>query len=425
MRKVLLTGIAVFLTIIVVAFYDVTPEVDELDQEIISIHNLVEIPPHPPRDNYGFVLEDIHVINDRIRRDESLYIILRRHNVSPQTIYAIQQETRGAVKLNRFIPGQRYRVYKSGDDAFAFVWRQSITQYVTIKWDNENNVTHESGTIPVEYREAQTASTISTSLYDAVRGEGASQRLGVELADIFGWEVDFFALQRGDHFKAIYQNLYADGEYIGIGDIKVAEFQHRNRTYRAYFFDNGERRGYFDENGNSLQKELLQAPFRYNQRISSGFSRNRFHPILQQNRPHYGTDYAAPVGTPVIAVGDGVVIEAARRGGNGNIVQIRHSSTYKTAYLHLNGFAPGIRAGVKVEQGQVIGYVGQTGLATGPHLCYRMYVDNRPVNSRTVDLPASESLEEKYLPELMELVEQMDRRLDLLRLEEEDNLAFN
>lgn len=424
MRKVLLSVIAVFLTIVVIAFYDVEPETEESDEAIISIHNLVEIPPHPPRDNYGFVIDGIHVVDDRIRRDESLYIILRRHNVSPQTIYAIQQQTRGAVNLNRFIPGQRYRVYKSGDDAFAFVWRQSLTQYVTIKWDSDNVVTHESGRVAVEHRQAQTASTISTSLYDAVQSEGASQRLGVELADIFGWEVDFFALRRGDHFKAVYENLYADGEYIGIGDIKAAEFQHRNRTYRAYFFDNGERRGYFDENGNSLQKELLKAPFRYNQRVSSGFSRNRFHPILQQNRPHYGTDYAAPTGTPVIAVGDGVVTEAARRGGNGNIVQIRHNSTYKTAYLHLNGFAPGIRPGVRVEQGQVIGYVGQTGLATGPHLCYRLYVNDRPVNSVTVDLPASESLDDKYLPDLMELVEEMDRRLELLRLEE-DNLAYN
>ena len=426
MRKALLIGIGVLFTIIIVAFYDATPEVEDNDEEIISIHNLVEIPPLPPMDNYGFVMEGIDVVDDRIRRDESLYIILRRHNVSPQTIYAIQQETRGVVNLNRFIPGQRYRVYKSGDDAFAFVWRQSLTKYVTIKWNSDNVVSLESGTVAIEHREAQTANIISTSLYDAVRGEGASQRLGVELADIFGWEVDFFALRRGDHFKVIYDNLYADDEYIGIGDIKAAEFQHRNRTHRAYFFDNGERRGYFDENGNSLQKQLLKAPFRYNQRVSSGFSRNRFHPILQQNRPHYGTDYAAPTGTPVIAVGDGVVTEAARRGGNGNIVQIRHNNTYKTAYLHLNGFASGIRAGVRVEQGQVIGYVGQTGLATGPHLCYRMYVDDRPVNSVTVDLPASESLDDEYLPKLMEIVKEMDRRLELLRLEEEeDNLAFN
>jgi murein DD-endopeptidase MepM/ murein hydrolase activator NlpD len=423
MRKLLLAGIAVFLTVIMVAFYDATPEPQENNEEIITIHNLVEIPPLPARDNYGFTVEDLEVVEDRIRNNESLYIILRRHGVSPQTIYSIQQQTRGIVNLNRMIPGQKYRVYKNSENAFAFVWRQSTIRYVNIQWDTEDNVIVENGTVPIEHREARISGVISTSLYEAVKAEGASQRLGVELAEIFGWEVDFFALQKGDHFKAIYENLYAGDEYVGIGDIIAAEFQHRNRTYRAYFFDNDERRGYFDENGNSLQKELLKAPFRYSQRVSSGFSRNRFHPILQQNRPHYGTDYAAPIGTPVIAVGDGVVIEAQRRGGNGNIIQIRHNNTYKTAYLHLNGFAPGIRAGTKVEQGQVIGYVGQTGLATGPHLCYRMYVNNRPVNSMTADLPASESLEDKHMPELEIIVNEMDRRLSDLGLEE--NLAFN
>lgn len=423
MRKLLIAGIAVFLTITMVAFYDVTPEPQEINEEIITIHNLVEIPPLPARDNYGFILEDLEVVEDRIRNNESLYIILRRHGVSPQTIYSIQQQTRGVVNLNRMIPGQKYRVYKNGEDTFAFVWRQSFIQYANIQWDSDNNVSVESGTVPIEHREARISGVISTSLYEAVKAEGASQRLGVELAEIFGWEVDFFALQKGDHFKVIYENLYADDEYMGIGDIKAAEFQHRNRTFKAYFFDNDERRGYFDENGNSLQKELLKAPFRYSQRVSSSFSRNRFHPILQQNRPHYGTDYAAPIGTPIIAVGDGVVIEAQRRGGNGNIIQIRHNNTYKTAYLHLNGFAPGIRTGARVEQGQVIGYVGQTGLATGPHLCYRMYVNERPVNSMTADLPASESLDEKHMPDLEIIVNEMDKRLSDLGLEE--NLAFN
>jgi murein DD-endopeptidase MepM/ murein hydrolase activator NlpD len=239
------------------------------------------------------------------------------------------------------------------------------------------------------------------------------------LADVFGWEIDFFSLRQGDHFKVIYENLYANGEYLGIGDIIAAEFQHRGRVYKAYYFENDSRRGFFNENGDSMQKELLKAPFRYSQRISSNFSHSRFHPILNQRRPHYGTDYAAPTGTPIISVGEGVVTEAQRRGGNGNIVQIRHNNSYKTAYLHLNGFEPGIRKGVKVEQGQVIGYVGQTGLATGPHLCYRLYVDDRPVNSVTVDLPAADSLEEEYHEEFQHQVDILDNRLSGLDLNSE------
>jgi murein DD-endopeptidase MepM/ murein hydrolase activator NlpD len=421
MRKLFLAVLFVLPLTIVAALYSNESVESNDEADIISVHNLVEIPPQPPKDNFGFILDGVDVSEERIRRDESLYIILRRYGVSPQQIHSIQVAARGEVNLNRLIPGQKYRVYTRDDEAFAFVWQNSTTQYVTITWDDE--ITIGRGAVPIERRMTKTAGIISNSLYEAVRAEGASNMLGAELAEIFGWEVNFFALQRGDHFKAIYETLYANGEYIGIGDIIAAEFQHRGDTHRAYFYDNGIRRGYFDGDGNSLQKELLKAPFNYSQRVSSGFSRNRFHPILQQNRPHYGTDYAAPVGTPVISVGDGVVIEAQRRGGNGNIVQIRHNSTYKTAYLHLNGFAPGIRPGVEVTQGQVIGYVGQTGLATGPHLCYRLYVNDRPVNSRTVDLPASDALDEEFLDDYFEHIRILDSKLDEFDLRQ--NLASN
>lgn len=423
MRKVILFGMLFSLVIIAAAFFGTNNSDKQTEsEEIISIHNLNEIPPLPAKDNYGFVTERLDLVDDQVRNNESLYIILSRHGVSPSDIHNIQQHARGVVNLNRMMPGQKYRLYKQNETAFALVWHHSKMEYVTITWENED-VTIESGNLPIKTKVASAFGTISTSLYDAVRDEGVSQRLGVELAEIFGWEVDFFALRSGDHFKAIYENRFAADEYIGIGDILAAEFQHRGEVHRAYFFDNGERSGYFDEDGNSLQKELLKAPFRYNQRVSSGFSNNRFHPILQRNRPHHGIDYAAPTGTPIIAVGDGVVIEAQRRAGNGNIVQIRHNNTYKTAYLHLNGFAPGIRNGAEVKQGQVIGYVGQTGLATGPHLCYRLYVNDRPVNSLRIDLPASESLEEKYMHEFLQVVAQKDEALDELMLNV--NLALN
>lgn len=420
----MLGAILFCIAIIFVAFYGVAPQQDPLenkDTELINIQTLVEIPPAPSVDRFGFVADGVDYSDGKINRNESLYIILNRFGVSPQKIYEIQSQTAGLVDLNRLIPGQNYRIYSSQDIPFAFVWQYDLTEFVTIQWDDENvNVT--DGHIPVDFRDQVSSGIITNSLYESVRAENASRMLGSKLAEIFGWEVDFFALQRGDHYKAIYQDRYANDQYIGIGDVKAAEFQHKGEIFRAYYFDNGERRGYFDEKGNSLQKELLKAPFRYSQRVSSGFSSNRFHPILKQNRPHYGTDYAAPTGTPVIAVGDGVVIEAQRRGGNGNIVQIRHNSSYKTAYLHLNGFAPGIKRGVQVKQGDVIGYVGQSGLATGPHLCYRMYVNERPVNSQRIDLPASNSLENEYMSDFLSEVYRLDRMLDDIRLNQ--NLAL-
>ena len=179
---------------------------------------------------------------------------------------------------------------------------------------------------------------------------------------------------------------------VGVGRVLAAEFVHQSRSFEAFYYEDEEQQGYYDAEGNGVQKALLKAPFTYNQRISSSFNYNRFHPVLKQSIPHTGTDYAAPLGTPVIAVGDGEIIESRYRGPNGNIVQIQHNGMYKTAYLHLNGFGPGIKKGVQVKQGQIIGYVGRTGRVTGVHLHYTLYKNNKPVNSVTVDLPSQESL---------------------------------
>lgn len=382
----------------------------------ISLETVNEIEPVPPKDKYGFEIDAYDFDEYKVQRNESLYIILRRHNLTPQQIYQIQLTSEGVANLNRIVPGQTYRIYYKNDEAVGFVWQPTATRFVTVGWENDYSV--EPGEVPVRFVLKEASGVIRNSLYETIAGQGISPYLGSELANVFAWQIDFFLLREGDHFKVIYEERYAGDQFIGIGDIKAAEFQHRGSVYSAYHFENEERRGYFDENGNSLEKALLMAPFRYNQRVSSGFTRNRFHPILRENRPHHGTDYAAPTGTPVLAVGDGIVTEAQRRGGNGNIVQIRHNNTYRTAYLHLNGFASGIRKGVRVEQGQVIGYVGQTGLATGPHLCYRLYVNERPVNSRNVDLPASESLEEEFMPGLQRTVNLYSGLLDELSLME-------
>lgn len=382
----------------------------------ISIETVNEIVPVPAKDRYGFEEKVYSHEEYRIKKNESLYIILRRHDLSPQQIYQIQQEAKGKANLNKIVPGQLYRIYFLDDKPVSFVWQPSPTQFVTVGWEEGYNI--KIGEIPVRFVTKEASGIIRSSLYESIVGQGHSPYLGAELAAVFAWQVDFFSLREGDHFKVIYEERYAGDEFIGIGDVKAAEFQHRGNTYNAFYFQNAERRGYFNENGNSLEKELLMAPFRYSQRISSSFSRSRFHPILKERRPHYGTDYAAPVGTPILSVGEGVVTEARYRGGNGNIVQIRHSGSYRTAYLHLNGFAPGIRKGVKVEQGQVIGYVGRTGLATGPHLCYRLYVNDRPVNSVNADLPASDSLEESLLPELRRVVNRYSDLLDEMPLME-------
>lgn len=403
-------GLAVYL----VGFTASSAEKSKPETFQITLETVNEIEPVPDKDRFGFEKEVYSYEEHRIKKNESLYIILRRYDVSPQEIYQISQASSGIANLNRMITGQRYRIYFKDDQPVSFVWQPELTRYVTVDWSKDFSIN--TGEIPVRFVTKEASGVIRSSLYESIVGQGHSPYLGSELAGVFAWQVDFFALRNGDHFKVIYEERYAGDEFVGIGDVKAAEFQHHGQMHRAFFLNHDERRGYFDENGNSLEKELLKAPFRYSQRISSSFSRNRFHPILRENRPHYGTDYAAPTGTPVLSVGEGIVIEAQRRGGNGNIVQIRHNGSYRTAYLHLNGFAPGIRKGVEVEQGQVIGYVGQTGLATGPHLCYRMYVNDRPINSVSADLPASESLDDDLMPELQRVIDRYRDLLDELQL---------
>lgn len=413
------SGITFLLLIIGFFVYKTGAETISFDEEnVVTVQNLAEIPPTPPVDSYGFEEYRYDVEESRIERNESLYIILSRHGVSPETIHQIQVEARGVLNLSRMIPGQRYSVYKENNIATAFAWRRSSTEYSVIRW--EDGILIENGTIPVEVRISTVSGTIRSSLANAISNEGVSQRLVVELANIYAWTVDFYGLREGDRFNAVYEDRFVEGEYVGIGRIKAAEFEHRGNLRKAYFFDNGIQEGYFDEEGNSMRRTMMRVPFEYNPRISSSFSRNRLHPILNQRRPHYGTDYAAPTGTPILAAGDGVITEAQRRGGNGNIVQVRHNSVYRTAYLHLSRFASGIRAGVEVKQGQVIGYVGQTGLATGPHLCYRLYKNNSPINSVTYDFPPSEGLNpdfmEQYLKEIVRLDEMLmasDRVVEL------------
>ncbi len=419
-----LIGIGLLFTLLIVAITTLgKSEKTYPDEEPVNLQTLNEIPEQPPLDTYGMNVKLYDVIKDQIRRNESLSLILNRHGVGPETIHNIQLAARGKVNLNRMIPGQQYRIYKNDEGrATTFVWHRSATDYTTFSWEDEINI--ENGSIPERISVASVSGTIRSSLANAIQAQGVSQRLVVELANIYAWTVDFYSLRQGDNFKAIYENRHVEDTYVGIGRIKAAEFEHRGNVRRAYYFEYGDKAGYFDAEGNSMRRTMMRVPFDYNPRISSHFSHNRLHPILNQRRPHYGTDYAAPTGTPILAAGDGVVTEAQYRGGNGNIVQIRHNSVYRTAYLHMSRFAQGIRPGVTVRQGQVIGYVGQTGLATGPHLCYRLYKNNSPINSVTYDFPPSEGLSPEYMDQFLVRVERLDAMLDELDGSEADRLAM-
>jgi murein DD-endopeptidase MepM/ murein hydrolase activator NlpD len=216
------------------------------------------------------------------------------------------------------------------------------------------------------------AANIDTSLYEALRMTGESPQLVQQLADVFQWDIDFFSLQRGDSFSLVVKKRFAGSEFTGYGPIEAARFTHNGQTYEAFRQETADgRAGYYARNGSPLRKQFLRAPLQFT-RITSHFSKSRFHPLLHYFRPHHGVDYGAPTGTPVMTTADGVVVENRYKNGEGNVVRIRHTSRIDTYYMHLSRFAKGLRPGKRVMQGEVIGYVGATGLATGPHLDYRV-----------------------------------------------------
>ncbi|MEO1021082.1 MAG: peptidoglycan DD-metalloendopeptidase family protein [Bacteroidota bacterium] len=362
----------------------------------ITRENVVEIKELPPKDAYGFQRLDAEVKEQRVRRNQTLVLILKSLEVEPEVIREIESESKLTFRANQLRYNQKYITYHNTEgQAYRMILHQNPIDYIVLDW--EESVVVEKRAKPVEIRVAEISGEITSSLYESLKNQNRSTLIGNKLSEIYAWQIDFFRLQRGDRYKVIYEQKVVDGKPYGVGQILAAEFLHAGETHSAFFHETAETRGYYNAEGKSIKKALLKAPFTYSQRVSSGFSHNRFHPVLKRRMPHYGVDYAAPLGTPVISVGDGEVLEARYRGANGNIVKIKHNATYTTAYLHLNGFAKGIKKGRRVKQGQVIGYVGRTGRVTGVHLDYRIYRNNVPVNPLKITLPPSKSLEGERL----------------------------
>ena len=324
----------------------------------------------------------------RVRAGQTLYGILASRGLAASEIPEWIAAARGLYDLSRLRPGQRLRLATAAGGGLAALWCDTGPRERLVLERGRNGVAARREEIPCSVHVRRVAGVVRDSLFQAVEDAGEGPELAVALAEIFAWDIDFHRdVRPGDRFALLVEEEWRDGAFAGYGRILAASFVNRGRTYRAVYF-RGERTpaGYYTPEGRSLRKQFLRSPLKFS-RISSGFTRRRFHPILKRVRPHLGIDYAAPAGTPVRAAADGRVIFAGRKGGNGNFVKIRHNRTYMTGYLHLRGFARGIRAGVRVRQGQVIGYVGQTGLATGPHLCYRFYKNGRFVNPLTMRFP--------------------------------------
>jgi murein DD-endopeptidase MepM/ murein hydrolase activator NlpD len=350
---------------------------------------------------YGIDLNSYRVRTGVVGRNETLADLLLAHGVSLTEIYNISLLPDSLLDERRMRRGNPYAFLSPSDSsgnprASYFVYEKDPLNFVKVGIAPDS-IWAENGTKQVKTSLQLASGTIETSLWESMVNSGTNPMLAIELSEIFAWSIDFFGIQQGDRYKVIYQESFVDSLSIGITRIMGAWFYHNETDFWAIPFVQGGERSFFDEKGNSLRKAFLKAPLRYS-RISSGFSHSRLHPILKIRRPHHGVDYAAPAGTPVLTVGDGVVTAVGyQRNGGGNYVKIKHNSVYSTTYMHLSRFGNGIRQGAYVKQGDVIGYVGSTGLSSGPHLDFRFYRNGSAVNPLRVEAPPVEPVEEEMM----------------------------
>jgi len=349
-----------------------------------------------PTVRYGFVIDTFQVFEGEIRPNEFLADILMRYRVPWQQIDQLVRNMDGVFDVRQLRAGKPYTVLARDTSAMAdyFIYEPSVFAYYVFDL-KEGKV--ERVERPVETKVRSASGLIESSLWNTMMDNGLSFELAAKLEDAFQWTLDFHHLQQGDYFKVIFEEQYIEGEPVGVGRILAAYYNNLGTEYYAIWYDQTKEEGYYDLEGRPMNKGFLKAPVKY-ARISSAYNPRRFHPILKRVRPHLGTDYAAPYGTPILAVGDGVVVKAGYTRGNGNYVKIKHNDTYATQYLHMQRFAKGIRVGAHVKQGQVIGYVGSTGLATGPHVCFRFWKNGRQVDHRRLTFPPPEPLPQEELP---------------------------
>jgi murein DD-endopeptidase MepM/ murein hydrolase activator NlpD len=344
---------------------------------------------------YGIPSDSFDLVTGNIKRNGFLSEILLKHGVRMQEIDQALKNSRSVFDVRTIRSGNNYILFCDRDSiarARYLVYEHDPTTCYVFSFNDSLNITKFRKEIKSEIR--YTSGTIETSLWDAMIAGGLHPSLVVELSNIFAWTVDFFGLQKGDNFKVIYEELFVDGKSLGTGKIYGAQFNRTGSSITAIPFIQDGKESFFDVEGNSLRKAFLKAPLQFS-RISSHFSSARMHPILRIIRPHYGVDYAAPVGTPVHAVGDGKIISTTTENGSGKMVKIQHNSVYATAYLHLSKFGEGISPGVYVKQGDIVGYVGSSGLSTGPHLDFRFYQNGSPVDPLKVDAPPVEPVSEE------------------------------
>jgi murein DD-endopeptidase MepM/ murein hydrolase activator NlpD len=355
-------------------------------------------------------------LEEKVMSGDSLSLIFSRLEISAKLLHQITHSSKEAEGLTNIKPGESVRVKLGNDGRLQeLIYQPNAIETLHITPDGDG-FKAESHTKKVEKRLGYLSDSIVSSFYLSAQKAGLSDALIMDLATIFGWDIDFaLEIRKGDSFTVVYEEEFLNGNRFGNGKIIAAEFINRGEVYRAirYEKDDGEY-DYYSPDGKSMRKAFLRAPVDF-RRISSRFAKERFHPVLGKKRPHRGVDYAAAIGTPIKAAGDGKVIFRGVKGGYGRVVIIKHGSQYSTLYGHMSRFNSSVRSGSRVRQGQTIGYVGKSGLATGPHLHYEFRINGVHRNPLTVKLPASKPLESKYISDFLGKSSHLTTTMDLLK----------
>ncbi|MGG5598707.1 peptidoglycan DD-metalloendopeptidase family protein [Myroides sp. C8-3] len=362
---------------------------------------------------YGFNLKDYVVTEDTIRSGDNLGKIFGDFNLNATDVHNIVTKVKDTINVRGIRAGQPYTLikYKENPDKLAaFVYHPNISGYQVI--DLRDTVTAYTKTYPVTIRRRTVASTIEGSLSVSLSNEGVDQSLATRMSQIFAWSIDFFKLQPNDRFAVTIEEKYInDTVYVGISKIEAAYFNYRGKDLYSFPYQRQGTKGkdYYDEEGRPMKSMFLKAPLKFF-RITSRYTKSRFHPVQKTWKSHNGTDYAAPTGTPIMTTASGVVERTGYTAGNGNYVKVKHNGTYSTQYLHMSKIL--VKKGQYVTQGQTIGLVGSTGLATGPHVCYRFWKNGVQVDPLGQVLPNSEPMDKKDIPAYKEYIQPLKAELD-------------
>ena len=405
---IVFAALAVFLIIRFNRFYQNIPSPGE---DIV-----VNVP--EPKMLFGLRADSFHIEDSWVAKNQNLSDILIDRGVSAQSVDQIAKNSVAVFDVRKMKAGNRYSLFYSIDSKRTPIYmvyeNNGIDYYIYSLTDSLKVV---PGKHNVVSKRQKVSGVITSSLWNAMKDNNISPLLAVELSDIYAWTIDFFGIQKGDQFTVIFDEDFVNGESIGLGKIYTASFTQAGTVFYAIRFSQEDGDSFFDEKGTNLKKAFLKAPLKFSH-ISSRFSNNRMHPVLRIVRPHHGVDYAAATGTPVYSIGDGVVLQKSyQAAGGGNFVKIRHNSVYSTSYMHLSKFATGLKAGGRVKQGEVIGYVGSTGLSSGPHLDFRVYMGNNAVNPLTIKSDPGKPVDPANMPKFDVLRDSVVQLLQVKPLE--------